>query len=207
MAERQHLIGYARVSTDDQELTLQLDALQTAGVHPDDIYTDKASGAAGKRRPGLVSALKDCRAGDVLVVWKLDRLGRSLEELVITVRRLQEKGADLKVLTGAPIDTATPGGKLVFHIFAAMAEFERELIRERTLAGLAAARARGRVGGRKVKFTPAKQAEAKRRLLAGETIKAVAASVGVSKSTLHKHFPGGTTATVHDPVTCEVRGE
>ena len=138
------LIGYARVSTTDQNLDLQRDALVKAGCAK--ILTDTISGAKADR-PGLTEALSFLRAGDVLVVWKLDRLGRSLKQLIETVNTLEQREADLKSLSES-IDTTTPGGKLIFHIFAALAEFERDLIRERTLAGLAAARARGRRGGR-----------------------------------------------------------
>lgn len=146
------MIGYARVSTADgrQSLDLQQDALIAAGVDPAHIYTDQASGKRDDR-PGLQACLKALRKGDVLAVWKLDRLGRSLHHLVKTVTLLTESEIGLKVLTGqgAAIDTTTAAGRLSFGIFAALAEFESELIRERTVAGLAAARARGRQGGRK----------------------------------------------------------
>ena len=201
----QHLIGYARVSTEDQDLALQQDALTAAGVQPEDIYQEKASGAAGKKRPALVAALKDIRAGDVLVVWKLDRLGRNLGELILTMQTLDRKKANLRVLTGLQVDTANAGGRFIFHIFAALAEFERELIRERTLAGLAAARARGRVGGRRVRFTAAVRAKAEAMLKGGATVPEVAKATGFSRSTIHKAFPGGVPAPVHDPVTCEVK--
>lgn len=138
------LIGYARVSTADQSLDLQKDALNTAGC--EHLFTDTASGAKSER-PGLNDALKECRKGDTLVVWKLDRLGRSLPHLVETVRELVARGVGFKSLQ-ENIDTTTSGGKLIFHIFASLAEFERDLIRERTNAGLSAARARGRNGGR-----------------------------------------------------------
>ena len=129
-------IGYARVSTDDQNLDLQRDALNSAGC--EQIFTDQVSGTKA-RRPGLEQALSHLRAGDTLVVWRLDRLGRSLRHLIDSVTDLQEKGIDFKSLTES-IDTTTSGGKLVFHIFGALAEFEREIIRERTQAGLQAAR-------------------------------------------------------------------
>ena len=145
------LIGYARVSKADgsQTLDLQRDALITAGVSEERIYTDLASGKKDDR-PGLIDCLKAMREGDVLVIWKLDRLGRSLKHLVETVSEMTTRGVGLKVLAGQGehIDTTTPAGKLSFGIFAALAEFESELIRERTMAGLAAARARGRKGGR-----------------------------------------------------------
>jgi DNA invertase Pin-like site-specific DNA recombinase len=139
------LIGYARISTTDQTLALQQDALTTAGC--DRIFTDTASGARTDR-PGLTEALSHVRSGDTLVVWRLDRLGRSLAHLIEAVRELQERGVHFRSLQ-EQLDTSTSGGKLVFHVFGALAEFERDLIRERTTAGLAAARARGRRGGRR----------------------------------------------------------
>jgi DNA invertase Pin-like site-specific DNA recombinase len=138
------LIGYARVSTTDQTLALQQDALTTAGCER--IFTDTASGNRPDR-PGLEEALTYARPGDTLVVWRLDRLGRSLKHLIETVTHLQETGIHFRSLQ-EQIDTGSSGGKLIFHVFGALAEFERDLIRERTNAGLAAARARGRVGGR-----------------------------------------------------------
>lgn len=194
-----HLIGYARVSTEDQDLALQRDALLAAGVDQGSIYEEHASGAAGKKRPALAAALKDCRRGDCLVVWKLDRLGRSLEELILTMRRLDEKGADLRVLTGMQIDTRTPGGRLIFHIFGAIAEFERALIVERTKAGLAAAAARGRKGGRRVVFDDKMRAKAEKLLRQGKSVPDVATACGVSKSTIYKAFPGFLPGPVNDP--------
>src|SRR5919199_4696058 len=138
------LVGYARVSTHDQTLDLQKDALQKLGC--EQLFTDTASGSSTER-PGLNAALKFLRSGDVLVVWRLDRLGRSLQHLIQTIAQLQQQAIGFKSLT-ENIDTTTPGGKLVFHVFGALAEFERDLIRERTQAGLAAARARGKRGGR-----------------------------------------------------------
>jgi DNA invertase Pin-like site-specific DNA recombinase len=144
------LIGYARVSTHEQTLNLQRDALEKAGCTK--IFTDTASGAKTERE-GLEQALVYVRKGDTLVVWRLDRLGRSLPHLITTLTGLEERGIGFKSLT-ENIDTTTSGGKLIFHIFGALAEFERNLIRERTLAGLAAARARGRKGGRPKSLTP-----------------------------------------------------
>jgi len=137
-------VGYARVSTGEQKLDLQRDALQEAGCER--IYEEKTSGAA-KERPELEKCLEALRDGDTLVVWRLDRLGRSLKDLVSKMEKLEERGADFVSLTEG-IDTTTAQGKLTFHIFGALAEFERELSRERTMAGLRAARERGRVGGR-----------------------------------------------------------
>src|SRR5205807_954940 len=138
------LIGYARVSTQDQTLNLQKDALEKIGCSK--IFTDTASGAATERK-GLAEALEYVREGDSLVVWKLDRLGRSLKHLIDTISKLNNRKIGFKSIT-ENIDTTTSGGKLIFHIFGALAEFERDIIRERTLAGLQAARARGRKGGR-----------------------------------------------------------
>lgn len=150
-------IGYARISTTEQTLNLQRDALQTAGCQK--VFTDISSGAKDERK-GLLEAQAYLRAGDSLVVWKLDRLGRSLKHLITTITTLQERGIAFRSLT-EQIDTATPGGKLIFHVFGALAEFERDLIRERTQAGLTAARARGKQGGRpRALNTPAKVAMA-----------------------------------------------
>lgn len=153
------LIGYMRVSKADgsQSTDLQRDALLAAGVNEAQLYEDQASGKR-EDRPGLTSCLKALREGDTLMVWKLDRLGRNLRHLINTVHDLTARGVGLKVLTGqgAAIDTTSAAGKLVFGIFAALAEFERELISERTVAGLASARARGRKGGRPYKMTAAK---------------------------------------------------
>ena len=183
------LIGYVRVSSADgsQSTSLQCDALCAAGVDRERIYEDAASGAAADR-PGLEACLKAVRPGDTLVVWKLDRLGRSLRQLVQTVDRLHEQSVNLRILTGpAAVDTADPASRFMFHIFAALAEFERELIRERTVAGLAAARARGKRGGR-----PATPMSAI--LEAAELMKdpeasppAIARSIGISRSTLYRH--------------------
>src|SRR5687767_648949 len=147
------LIGYARVSTTDQTLALQQDALQQAGCER--VLTDLASGGAVERK-GLEDALGFARTGDTLVVWKLDRLGRSLRHLIETINRMQARGVGFRSLT-EQIDTTTSGGKLVFHVFGALAEFERDLIRERTQAGLRAARARGRTGGRPKVLADAKK--------------------------------------------------
>jgi len=138
------LIGYARVSTNDQTLDLQKDALTKAGCGK--IFTDTVSGSTTERK-GLDQALTQLRAGDTLTVWRLDRLGRSLPHLIETITSLEKEGIGFKSLT-ENIDTTTSGGKLIFHIFGALAEFERNLVRERTVAGLEAARARGRLGGR-----------------------------------------------------------
>ncbi len=191
------LIGYMRVSKADgsQVTDLQLDALLAAGVGREQIYEDQASGAKDDR-PQLAACLKALRAGDTLVVWKLDRLGRNLQHLVTTINALQESHIAFKVLSGqgANIDTTTPTGKLVFGIFAALAEYERELIRERTIAGLASARARGRTGGRPFKMTAAKLRLAMAAMGHPETqIKALCQELGISRQTLYQHLsPAGT---------------
>ncbi len=185
------LIGYVRISKADgsQSLDLQRDALTAAGVDPERIFEDRASGKR-ENRPGLDACLKALRDGDSLVVWKLDRLGRDLAHLVATVRSLEQRGVGFRVLTGqgAEIDTSTPSGRLIFGIFASLAEFERDLIRERVTAGLAAARARGRRGGAPYKMTPAKLRLAMAAMGKPETrIRALCKELGVSSQTLYRH--------------------
>ena len=141
------LVGYARVSTGQQDLQLQLDALKVAGVSKANLYTDKISGSKAAR-PGLDQCLSQLKPGDTLVVWRLDRLGRSVRHLIDVVEELRQRGVGFKSLRDGAIDTTTASGKLIFHIFTALAEFERSLIQERTRAGLSVARARGRLGGR-----------------------------------------------------------
>ena len=177
------LIGYARVSTIDQNLDLQMDALKTAGC--DKVFADKLSGAKDDR-PGLQEALEYAREGDTLVVWRLDRLGRSLPHLIQTTTGLEQRGVGFKSLQEG-IDTTTSGGKLVFHIFAALAEFERSLTRERTQAGLKAARARGRNGGRPKALTDHQLKMAEAMLGAPDTTMVqVAEHFGVARSTLYR---------------------
>lgn len=188
------LIGYARVSKNDgsQVLDLQKDALLSAGVQQDRMYEDHASGK-NDARPGLGACLKSLREGDTLIVWKLDRLGRSLKHLVDTVDDLRKRGIGFRVLSGhgAQIDTTTPNGRMVFGIFAVLAEFERELISERTKAGLASARARGRKGGR-----PKKMDETTLRLasqaMSDPNARAVdiAKRLGITTATLYAYVNG-----------------
>ncbi len=181
-------VGYACVSTQDQDLTLQLDALQAAGCER--IFTEKASGAQ-RDRPQLSAALDYMRPDDTLVVWKLDRLARSLRQLLDTVEALHGRQIGLRSLTEA-IDTGTPGGTLVFHLFGALAEFERSIIRERTRAGLAAARAHGRTGGRPPAFSAGDKIAAHALLKdPAITVEDVARRLQVSPATLYRHFPGG----------------
>lgn len=179
------LIGYARVSTYDQTEALQIDALNKAGCGR--MFTDTASGAKSDR-PGLAQALDYAREGDTLVVWRLDRLGRSLIDLIEIMNTLDERNVCFQSLTEG-FDTTTPGGKLIFHVFGALAEFERELLRERTMAGLAAARARGRMGGRKRKMT-AKDITMAKTLMADKTYspRDIAKRFGVSKATLYRRL-------------------
>ncbi|HSH81638.1 MAG TPA: recombinase family protein [Herpetosiphonaceae bacterium] len=177
-------IGYARVSTTDQNLNLQKDALQAAGCER--LFTDMVSGARVER-PGLTAALEACRPGDTLVVWKLDRLGRSLPHLVETVRDLGAHGVGFTSLQ-EQLDTTTAGGKLIFHIFASLAEFERDLIRERTNAGLAAARARGRKGGRPKGVDQKKQQAALAlKQDAKRSVREICEIVGISRNTYYKY--------------------
>lgn len=185
------LVGYMRVSKADgsQTTDLQRDALLAEGVDREALYEDKASGKK-EDRPELAACLKALRRGDTLVVWKLDRLGRDLRHLVNIVHDLTQRGIGLKVLTGqgAAIDTTTASGKLVFGIFAALAEFERELISERTIAGLASARARGRKGGRPYKMTPAKIRLAMASMGQPDTnVGALCKELGITRQTLYRH--------------------
>lgn len=182
------LIGYARVSTLDQNPALQEDALQAAGCER--IFLDRISGAQANR-PALQESLSFARSGDTIVVWRLDRLARSVTDLIQITQSLNEAGIGFKSLTET-IDTTTTGGRLVFTVFAAIAQFERDLIRERTMAGLAAARSRGKIGGRPRVMTPDKVEAAKRLLLSGMNAREVAQAVGVSTPTLYRHIDVGT---------------
>jgi DNA invertase Pin-like site-specific DNA recombinase len=186
------MIGYARVSTHDQNLDLQRDALEAAGCEK--VYEDKVSGAS-RARNGLDSTLDALREGDTLVVWRLDRLGRSLKHLIEVVGDLEKRGVGFKSLQES-IDTTSSTGNLVFQIFGAIAEFERNLIRERTHAGLAAARARGRKGGRAVKLSPQRQKLLYELYDAKEkSIREVCEVLGISKKTLYEYLKRRPTAT------------
>lgn len=193
------MVGYARVSTQDQNADLQEDALSEAGCEK--VFTDQASGAQADR-PQLEAALSYLREGDVLVVWRLDRLGRSLKHLITVVSDLEDRGVGFRSLTES-IDTTTSAGKLIFHVFAALAEFERDLIRERTKSGLEAARARGRKGGRKPSLSPKKIELARKMYKDGDsTVAEIAKVLGVSRATIYRHLgkpehgAGGDTKTV-----------
>lgn len=179
------LIGYARVSTTDQNLTLQKDALTKAGCEK--IYEDEMSGTKDNR-PGLNQALEMLRNNDTLVVWKLDRLGRSVKSLIELVSSLNQKGIHFKSLTDS-IDTGTPSGRFFFHVMASLAQMERELIVERTKAGLEAAKKLGRTGGRKRVMTDSKLASAKKLINSGMPAKDVAIDLGVSLATLYRWIP------------------
>ena len=179
------LIGYARVSTEDQHLHLQIDALKKAGCEK--IFTDEISGMKSER-PGLREAMAFVRPGDTLVVWRLDRLGRSLKDLIQRVEELKERQVQFRSLT-ENIDTSSSGGKFMFHVFSALAEFERDLIRERTMAGLTAARARGRLGGR-----PRAMAQEKIKMAASlmrdpsVSVQEICTNLGISRTTLYRYI-------------------
>jgi DNA invertase Pin-like site-specific DNA recombinase len=179
------LLGYARVSTDEQDLALQMDALARAGCER--TFTDKASGASNNR-PGMEQLLSHIRPGDSLVVWKLDRLGRTVKGLVDMINNLEGKGIQFRSLTDG-IDTSTGPGRFFFHIMAALAQMERELISERTRAGLAAAKARDKQGGRNPKMTKTKLLAAKKLLMSGTGPRDVAEQLGISIPTLYRWIP------------------
>jgi DNA invertase Pin-like site-specific DNA recombinase len=182
------LIGYARISTHDQTLSLQKDALEKAGCEK--IFTDTVSGTKAERK-GLTEALSHLREGDTLVVWRLDRLGRSLRHLIDTVTELNARGVEFKSLQ-ENIDTTTSGGKLVFHIFGALAEFEREIIKERTRAGLTSARSRGKVGGRPKALT-AKEMQILRNMASDKslTVSDICKTLGIGRTTFYRYVKAG----------------
>jgi DNA invertase Pin-like site-specific DNA recombinase len=190
------LVGYARVSTADQRLDLQIDALKKAGVDNDNIHKDFASGVRVTRK-GLTNAFRDVRPGDVLVVWKLDRLGRSLADLLRKMEELDRMGVGFRSLTEA-IDTTTAMGKLVLHVMGAMAQFERDITRERTSAGMRAAVARGVRIGAKPKLDAAQKKQAEKLLRANVTVRDVARKLGVSNGTIYNYFPGGRSGLMAD---------
>ena len=178
------LIGYARVSTADQSLDLQTDALKRAGVPETNIYTDKASGVAA-RRPGLASALKHARAGDTIIVWRLDRFGRSLLDLLRRVEDLDRRSIGFRSLTES-IDTQTPIGRMLLAVLGAVAQFERDLTRERTKAGIAAGKARGKVYGPKPKLSAKDEREVSRLLKGGGDAGEIAKRYKVSRQTIYR---------------------
>ena len=202
-----HLLGYARVSTAEQNADLQVDELTSAGCYR--VFTDHASGALD-RRPQLDAVLEQLRPGDTLVVWRLDRLGRSLRHLIDTVTALDERGVGFRSLRES-IDTTTPGGRLVFHLFGALAHFEREIIRDRTVAGLAAARARGRQGGRPAKLSR-EQVRTARKLYdeREHTVEQIGKILGVSRTSIYRALardPAAVTPAVESasPVPAKQR--
>ena len=194
-------VAYARVSTDDQNLSLQLDALTQHGVGKNSIFTDKLSGARDDR-PGLGHCLKGLKAGDTLVVWRLDRLGRSMRHLVGLVGDLREQGVGFRSISDGMIDTTSPSGELIFHIFSALAQFERRLIQERTRAGLAAARARGRRGGRPrlAQTEPRIMLAAKLRSDSGVPIDDICRTLHISRSTYYRYVRKSPRTALKTPI-------
>lgn len=189
-------MGYARVSTEEQTLDLQINALLRAGVPERAIHSEKVS-AASSKRPGLALAIKHCREGDTLVVWKLDRVARSLRHLFRIVNELTDKGVGFRCLTQS-FDTTTPAGKLMMAMLGAFAEFERDLIAERTRAGIERAQARGVKFGRDTVLTPEVRAEFERRVTAGEGIRKIAADMGIAESTFRKWYTAPLLAELRD---------
>jgi len=184
------LIGYARISQDTQSINLQTDALTAAGCEK--TFSDTMSGSRNDR-PGLKEALEFARAGDCLCVWRLDRLGRTLPHLIALMQELEHREIGFRSLMEA-IDTTTPGGRLTYNLFASLAEFERSVLRERTRAGLAAARQRGRLGGRPKSMTQEKFDAARNLLNAGTPARDVATALGLSTPTIYRHFPASQRA-------------
>jgi len=181
------LIGYARVSTNGQELQLQLDALKKAGVAKADVFTDKASGSKAAR-PGLDKCLAQLKTGDTLLVWRLDRLGRSIRHLIDLVEELRQRGVGFKSICDGAIDTTTASGELIFNVFASLAQFERRLIAERTKAGLTAARARGRLGGRPPMSLDDPRIQTAKKLHADKSmaVSAICTTLQISRPTLYR---------------------
>ena len=182
------LVGYARVSTDDQDLSLQIDSLTSIGIKRDDIFTEKMSGAKTDRSE-LNACLAKLQQGDTLAVWRLDRLGRSMHHLVELIEDLRNRGVGFRSISDGLIDTTSPSGELIFHIFSALAQFERRLIQERTKAGLASARARGRMGGRPAVDLDEAKVRAARRLHEEHTLSVddICRTLNVSRSTYYRY--------------------
>jgi DNA invertase Pin-like site-specific DNA recombinase len=182
------LVGYARVSTDDQDLALQIDSLLGLGVSRDAVFTDKVSGAKTER-PGLDACLAHLQHGDTLVVWRLDRLGRSMNHLVQLIEELRNRGVGFRSVSDGFVDTTSPSGELIFHIFSALAQFERRLIQERTRAGLASARARGRLGGRPPIDLDQAKVRAARKLHSDHTLNIddICKTLNISRSTYYRY--------------------
>jgi DNA invertase Pin-like site-specific DNA recombinase len=180
------LIGYARVSTDEQNLDMQISALVNAGVHPENIHSEHVS-AVAKRRPRLDMALRDARNGDTFTVWKLDRLARDMADLLRILKQLEASGVAFKSLTEG-FDTSSPVGKLLIHVLGALAQFERDLVVERTKAGVAAHRARGGKVGQPAKIVGAKYAKGEKMLKAGKSVTLVAATLGTTATTVYSTY-------------------
>ena len=187
-----HLLGYARVSTDEQNPDLQTDALQAAGCAR--VFTDVASGAT-RARPQLDLLLDYAREGDTVVVWRLDRLGRSMQDLVAILNDMKTRRIGFRSLTEG-MDTTTPGGVMIYHVVAAFAQYDLDLIRERTSAGLRAARARGRIGGRPAKLDADKKHLVDTMLAEGRTISDTAKALGVSRATVYRHLGAQTPTSI-----------
>jgi DNA invertase Pin-like site-specific DNA recombinase len=181
------LVGYARVSTDEQNLDMQISALVNAGVHPENIHSEHRSAVADKR-PQLTHALRDARSGDTFVVWKLDRLARNMNDLLGFTKQFEDRGISFKSLTEG-IDTTTPAGKLLYHVIGALAQFERDLVVERTNAGIAAHRARGGKIGQPKKLEGKKRERVIALMRAGKKVAEIAPMVGVSAATIYNNFP------------------
>lgn len=183
------IVGYARVSTNDQELTLQIDALLKAGCPQQLIFTDKISGAKSERH-GLNKCLAELKTGDTLLVWRLDRLGRSLPHLIDLVEGLKNRGVAFKSICDGAIDTTTASGELIFNIFSCLAQFERRLIQERTKAGLAAARARGKLGGRKPKTSDDPKVQMAKKISENKSIsiKEICSTLKISRATYYRYL-------------------
>jgi DNA invertase Pin-like site-specific DNA recombinase len=197
LSDGARLVGYARVSTEGQDLALQIDALRNHGVANGLIFTDKASGAKYDR-PGLDACFAELRSGDILLVWRLDRLGRSVRHLVTLIDELRDRNVGFRSVCDGAVDTTTPSGELIFHVFSALAQFERRLIQERTKAGLVAARARGRRGGRPpVKPSDPKVALANK-LFADPTVSLedICVTLKISRTTLYRYLEIGTESRV-----------
>lgn len=188
------LVGYARVSTEEQNLDMQISALVNAGVHPDNIWKEHVS-AVAKKRPELAMAMADARKGDTFVVWKLDRLARDLGNLLEIMRHFDTTGVSFKSLTEG-IDTSTPVGKLLLHVIGALAQFERDLVVERTKAGVAAHRARGGQIGQPKKIEGKTHDKVVRMIKAGKRVVEIAAEVGVTPTTIYNHFPKAVIAAL-----------
>ena len=191
------LVGYARVSTHEQNIGLQIDALRRAGVSDDNIHQEHASGVA-KRRPGLERCLKDLRGGDVLVIWKLDRLGRSLIDLLKRIEWLDANDIGLRSLT-EHIDTQSPVGGMLIAVLGSVAQFERDLIIERTRAGMMRAKAQGKQVGQPLKMTEKRRAQVEAMIKAGMTVKAIARRLQIAPNTIYNHYDGPTLKALRPP--------